>query len=85
MIPEMNSQEHAMLRAAKLELAELTQDMEHVLNCTDAGIIFLDREMHIRKFSPRVAIAFDLMEKDIGRKVSAVAHRIQQSLGTLQN
>ena len=33
------------------ELAEVNQDMEHLLRSTDVAIIFLDRQLCIRKFT----------------------------------
>ena len=37
------------------ELQELNNDIEHLLNGTDVATIFLDRELCIRKFTPRIA------------------------------
>ncbi len=59
------------------ELAELNQDMEHLLQSTDVAIVFLDRELCIRKFTPQVAEIFDLVPEDIGRRIGTFAHRIR--------
>ncbi len=59
------------------ELAELNQDMEHLLRSTDVAIVFLDHDLAIRKFTPQVAEVFDLVEQDVGRKISSFSHRIK--------
>ena len=61
------------------ELAELNQDMEHLLRSTDVGIIFLDRNLCIRKFTPQVAKTFDLLEQDVGRRITTFSHRIRHN------
>ena len=59
------------------ELTELTNDMENLLHSTDVAIVFLDHDLCIRKFTPSVARIFDLVERDIGRKISSFTHCIQ--------
>lgn len=59
------------------ELAELNKDIEHLLRSTNVGIIYLDHDMCIRKFTPTIAVAFDLLPQDIGRKIGSFSHRIQ--------
>jgi two-component system CheB/CheR fusion protein len=59
------------------ELAELNQDMEHLLRSTDVAIIFLDRDLCIRKFTPKVAEVFDLVDQDVGRRIGTFSHRIR--------
>jgi two-component system CheB/CheR fusion protein len=59
------------------ELAEVNQDMHHLLENTDVATIFLDSQLRIRKFTSRVRKIFDLIDQDIGRPISSFAHRIQ--------
>jgi two-component system CheB/CheR fusion protein len=59
------------------QLAELNQDMEHLLRSTDVAILFLDRNLCIRKFTPQVARVFDLVDRDVGRRIGTFSHRIQ--------
>jgi two-component system CheB/CheR fusion protein len=49
------------------ELTELTNDMDNLLASIEVGTIFLDRKLCIRKFTPRIAEAFNLLPQDIGR------------------
>ena len=55
------------------ELTELTDDMDNLLLSTDVGTIFLDRELCIRKFTPKIAETFNLLPQDLGRRVSTFA------------
>ncbi|MDP0491927.1 MAG: CheR family methyltransferase [Verrucomicrobiota bacterium JB023] len=61
------------------ELSEMTSDMEHLLASTDMGVIFLDNDLTIRKFTPRVTQIFNLMPQDIGRSISHFAHSLLTS------
>ena len=58
------------------ELAELNKDMEHLLQSTDVAIVYLDRELRIRKFTPQLAEIFDLVPEDVGRRIGTFSHRI---------
>ncbi len=50
--------------------------MHHLLQGTDVGVIFLDRELRIRKFTPRVDRTFAIHPRDVGRKITQIPHRI---------
>jgi two-component system CheB/CheR fusion protein len=56
------------------ELQELNNDIEHLLNGTDVATIFLDRQLAIRKFTPRIAQTFDLLPQDLGRSIRSFSH-----------
>ncbi len=58
------------------ELTELTDDMDNLLRSTDVGTIFLDRDLLIRKFTPQIAHAFQLLPQDVGRRIECFAHNI---------
>ncbi len=58
------------------ELTELTDDMDNLLRSTDVGTIFLDRDLLIRKFTPKIAHAFQLLPQDVGRRIDSFAHNI---------
>lgn len=58
------------------ELAELNRDMNHLLEGGDVATLFLDRDLCIRRFTPRVGDLFDLIEQDVGRKIATFKHRI---------
>jgi two-component system CheB/CheR fusion protein len=63
------------------ELQELNDDIEHLLDRTDVGTLFLDRQLCIRKFTPRILEVFDVMNQDLGRPLRSFNHRLdRQSL-----
>lgn len=57
------------------ELTTLTNDMDHLLRCTDVGTVFIDEELRIRRFTPSVAKAFNLLDRDIGRPIDHITAR----------
>jgi len=61
------------------ELVELTDDIDNLLSSTEVGAIFLDRNLRIRKFTPRIATAFDLLPQDIGRRIDTFSNNIDDS------
>ena len=58
------------------ELTELSADMNHLLESTEVHTIFLDRELRIRKFTPRIGETFNLLPQDVGRRLDAFAHNL---------
>ncbi|HEY7518824.1 MAG TPA: chemotaxis protein CheB [Methylomirabilota bacterium] len=59
------------------ELTELTNDMDNLLSSTEVGTIFLDRQLRIRKFTPPIGEAFNLLVHDIGRPIDAFANNLE--------
>ncbi|NVB78015.1 MAG: PAS domain S-box protein [Kofleriaceae bacterium] len=59
-----------------IELKELNADIEHLLEGTDVGTVFLDRELRIRRFTARIASVFRIQPEDIGRKIGDFSHNI---------
>jgi two-component system CheB/CheR fusion protein len=65
---------NAEYQKKNLELQELNNDIEHLLNGTEVATIFLDRQLCIRKFTPRIAETFRVIPQDIGRPIRAFTH-----------
>jgi two-component system CheB/CheR fusion protein len=65
---------NAEYQKKNLELQELNDDIEHLLNETDVATIFLDRQLCIRKFTPRIAEIFRVIPQDVGRPIKTFAH-----------
>jgi two-component system CheB/CheR fusion protein len=59
------------------ELTALNDDIEHLLNGTDVATLFLDRDLCIRKFTPRIAELFQVIPHDVGRPISGFAHDLR--------
>lgn len=69
------------------ELAEVNQDMSHLLENTDVATVFLDRDLRIRRFTQRSLGIFDLLDQDVGRPISSFSAKIpiRGLLDRLQN
>jgi two-component system CheB/CheR fusion protein len=65
---------NAEYQKKNLELQELNNDIEHLLNGTEVATMFLDRELRIRKFTPRIAETFRVLPQDVGRPLRTFAH-----------
>lgn len=61
-----------------IELTELNNDVDNLLTGCRIGILLLDEELAIRRFSPEIINIFHIMEKDIGRPLTHLAHRLQE-------
>ncbi|HKJ48424.1 MAG TPA: CheR family methyltransferase [Christiangramia sp.] len=51
------------------DLAALNADMNNLLKSTEIGVIFLDLNLKIRKFTPAIKKHFSLINGDIGRPI----------------
>jgi two-component system CheB/CheR fusion protein len=60
------------------ELTELTNDMDNLLASIEVGTIFVDRELCVRKFTPLIADAFNLLPRDIGRPIRSFTNSLNQ-------
>lgn len=58
------------------ELTEMTDDMENLFRATDVGTIFLDKDLRIRKFTPKIAELFEILPQDVGRRVDTFSHHL---------
>jgi two-component system CheB/CheR fusion protein len=62
-----------------VELTELNADIDNLLVHTDVGVIFLDRDLRIRKFTPQMERTFHLAPGDIGRRLESFAHTLDDA------
>jgi len=51
--------------------------MDNLLASTEVGTIFLDRQLRIRKFTPKAAETFRLVAHDVGRTIDTFAHKLE--------
>jgi two-component system CheB/CheR fusion protein len=58
------------------ELLELNDDMNNYFRNSDIGQVFVDRRLHIRKFSPAVAPIINLISNDVGRSLVDIANNM---------
>ncbi len=59
------------------ELSQLNEDMDNLLASTEVGVIFLDDDLHIRKFTPHISRLFNIVNADIGRSFDNFTHNIE--------
>jgi two-component system, chemotaxis family, CheB/CheR fusion protein len=58
------------------ELAQLSGDLENLLAATDIAILFLDRQLRIVRFTPKLAELFNVRPADQGRPIADLTHRL---------
>jgi two-component system CheB/CheR fusion protein len=58
------------------ELTELNNDVDNLLTGSRIGKLLLDEDLGIRKFSPEIENIFSIIDKDIGRPINHIAHKI---------
>ena len=51
------------------ELTEINNDINNLLASTEIGTLFLDRNLHIKRFTPAVTKLFNLIPSDLGRPI----------------
>ncbi len=65
---------NAEYQKRNVELQELNDDIEHLLNGTEVATMFLDRQLCIRKFTPRIAEVVRVIPQDLGRPLHTFTH-----------
>lgn len=64
------------LRAGLDETAKLNDDLRNLIASTDLAIVFLDRDLRVKRFTPRAAQLFNLIDGDVGRPLLDITHRL---------
>ncbi|MBF0384165.1 MAG: PAS domain-containing protein, partial [Magnetococcales bacterium] len=54
------------------ELSKANDDMANYMASTDVGVVFLDLDLHVRRFTPRISEFINLIPSDIGRPLSHI-------------
>jgi two-component system CheB/CheR fusion protein len=60
------------------ELKQLNADIQHLLEGTDVGTVFLDTELRLRRFTARIASVFRILPHDVGREIADFSHNIRR-------
>ncbi len=64
---------NAELQAKVIDLSWVNNDMNNLLNSMEIATVFLDRNLHIRRFTSHTTELFKLMSGDVGRPLSDIA------------
>jgi two-component system CheB/CheR fusion protein len=59
------------------ELSRANSDLQNLMSATDIGIIFLDRDLRIKRFTPRLQELFNVLPTDIGRPLSDLTTKVK--------
>jgi PAS domain S-box-containing protein len=65
---------NAQLEQKIVELESTNNDLQNLLASTEIATVFLDRRFRIKRFTPVTTRLFRLIETDVGRPVSDIAH-----------
>ncbi|MCH8541395.1 MAG: PAS domain-containing protein [Opitutales bacterium] len=73
---ELNSLNQENLQKVE-ELNKLSSDLNNLLKATHIATVFLDREMHIMRFTPNASELFNLRSIDLGRSLADITHQLK--------
>lgn len=59
------------------EISRFNSDLQNLMASTDIGTIFLDRDLSIRRYTPRVRDLFNIISSDIDRPFSHLTHKLE--------
>ncbi len=59
------------------ELSNTNNDLQNLINSTNIGTIFLDRNQRVKMFTPCAGEIFNLISADIGRVLSDITHKLE--------
>jgi two-component system, chemotaxis family, CheB/CheR fusion protein len=66
---------NGQLQTKVLDLEALTNDLDNLLSSTNIAVVFLDRELNVRRFTPAIQDLLQLISADIGRPLAHLAQR----------
>jgi len=58
------------------ELSQRTSDLQNLLAATDIATLLLDRELNIKRFTPRICEVFNVLAGDRGRPLGHITHKL---------
>ena len=61
------------------QLTQLNNDIDNLLRSTDIGVIFLDSNLNIRKFTPAATGAVNIKPNDVGRSIGDITNNLDCS------
>ena len=58
------------------ELSRANGDLQNLMASTEIGTIFLDRQLRIKRYTPRIRELFNIIPTDVGRPLSDITHKL---------
>ena len=58
------------------EVSHANSDLQNLMTATDIGVLFLDRQLNIKRFTPRVQALFNVIPTDVGRPLAHLTHHL---------
>ncbi len=58
------------------ELEEVTRDIDNLISSTEIGVLFVDGELHMRRFTDAITSVLNVVPADIGRSLPDITHRL---------
>ena len=65
------------LQAKSMLLTEANETLTNIQNSLDLGILLVDRDIRIKRFTPSVVRLFGIMQGDIGQKLSRIPTQLE--------
>jgi two-component system CheB/CheR fusion protein len=59
------------------DLSHANADLQNLMASTDIGTVFLDRELNIKRFTPRARDLINIIPGDVGRPLRDLTHRLE--------
>ena len=78
-LQSINEELQATNQELKLKIDSVSRahnDLQNLISVTDVGTLFLDGDLRIRRFTPRIADLFNITANDEGRPISDFTHRL---------
>lgn len=61
------------------ELSRVNSDLQNLMAATNIGTIFLDRNLRIKRYTPRATDLFNIIPGDVGREIEHITNKINYS------
>jgi two-component system CheB/CheR fusion protein len=79
-LQSVNEELHTVNQELKLKLDEVSRthgDLENLIAAANVAIVFLDRDLTIRRFTPQLNQVFNVKTRDLDRPLSDLTHVLQ--------
>lgn len=67
---------NAELKSKVEETGKINDDLQNLIMANDIGTVFVDRNLCIKRYTPRATDVFSIIPSDIGRSLLDITHRL---------